>query len=244
MPLPKNRTGPVVVSDEAGQNNDLLAGAIKPDSTESRRARDLDRRIDQALGDTFELLAEAFRTGAWVELGHESWAAYLATKAEIASLRIPAAERAEVFGRFRDAGMSNRQIAAAVGVSSRTVDRALPAASNVAEVDQEAINEVMSTALATVADSLLQAWAGHAEIALGYPTWNAYVDHCLLTPNSDLRQFAEFGRALGRTRAGLYSARGFLDFDAYCRERVPFITGANISRLIEISAFLDKTRAA
>lgn len=208
-------------------------------------ARELDQRIDQALGDTFELLAEAYRSGAWLTLGYESWADYLAAKAGVASLRIPAADRPAAFGRFRDAGMSNRQIAAAVGVSPPTVDRAF-AATNVAAKDhgREDVNAVMASYLTIGVDTLQSAGDERADVALGFATWEAYADAI----NDDmlggsLWQFANHLRAMQASPL-FCQLRGHPDFDTYCRDRVPFLTAGNIAKLIEISAILDRTRVA
>jgi hypothetical protein len=141
---PDKKSAQATVADGAGtHSNDLLGGGFTSEDSPAdrqRAARDLDQRIDQALGDAFELLATAFRIGAWVDLGFESWDAYLASKAEVARLRIPAAERTEVFGRFRDAGMSDRQIAAATGVGHATVSRSF-AVSNETDVDHDVAPE-------------------------------------------------------------------------------------------------------
>ena len=227
----------------ANQQGDLQGSEINAQdiaATVTRAAQDLDQRIDHSFGDTFELLAEAFRTGAWRTLGYASWADYLATKADLASLRIPAAQRPEVFGRFRDAGMSNRQIAAAVGVSPPTVDRVF-AATNVAVNDRDRINDAMVVVLSTLVDSLDEARDRRADIALGYPSWGAYVDAKFSqVPECDGFGLVNLARALRDVRNNrLHRARGFADFDGYCRERLPFITLGNIGLLIDVASIID-----
>src|SRR5690606_16408529 len=69
------------------------------------------------------------RRRAWVSLGYESWDAYCA--AEFSETRVWASveERHQQTLKLREAGMSQRAIAAVLGVGHSTVDRDLKAVS-------------------------------------------------------------------------------------------------------------------
>jgi len=88
-----------------------------------KRARLLTDRIKVAVGELLPLIKEAFEGRADVALGYQSWAEYC--DAELRGLRIPIQERREAVQELREAGMDQRSIGAALGVSQKTVDRDL-----------------------------------------------------------------------------------------------------------------------
>lgn len=84
-------------------------------------ASHLTDRIRSGLGVMWELVEEAYRRRAWLSLGYESWDAYCFTEFGSSHLKLPREDRREVVASLRDAGLSQRAIAAATGVSQGTV---------------------------------------------------------------------------------------------------------------------------
>jgi hypothetical protein len=88
-------------------------------SAEEARAitDDIKLRVRQA----WELIVEAYQRRAWAVLGYESWDAYRITEFGGAPLRLPREERPEMVASLREAGLSQRAIASATGVSQSTI---------------------------------------------------------------------------------------------------------------------------
>ena len=109
-------TGNGVASIETGE----IIATLTPE-----QARDVTDRIRTALGVTWELVIEAWTGRAWAALGYGTWDSYIAAEFGSARLRLPAEDRREVIVSLRDAGMSQRAIAAATGVGKGTIHRDL-----------------------------------------------------------------------------------------------------------------------
>ncbi|MFF0633483.1 hypothetical protein ACFYTS_13390 [Nocardia sp. NPDC004151] len=90
-------------------------------------ARELTDTIRVQVAQVWDLVRQAYLGRAWEVLGHASSDAYCAAEFDGAQLRIPREERSEVVASLRDIGMSSRAIAAATGLSQRTVARELAA---------------------------------------------------------------------------------------------------------------------
>ncbi|MFD6357256.1 hypothetical protein [Nocardia tengchongensis] len=103
----------------------LVAQQISMLSSEEARA--LTDAIRTQVAQVWELIKQAYAARVWELLGYGSWDAYCATEFDGAQLRIPREERSEVVASLRDIGMSTRAIAAATGLSQRTVARELAA---------------------------------------------------------------------------------------------------------------------
>jgi hypothetical protein len=88
-------------------------------SAEEARAitDDIKLRVRQA----WELIVEAYQRRAWAVLGYESWDAYCLGEFGGAPLPVPREERPEMVASLRQAGLSQRAIASATGVSQSTI---------------------------------------------------------------------------------------------------------------------------
>jgi hypothetical protein len=78
-----------------------------------------------AMQDGISALIEAYNARDWATLGYDSWGEYLECENLQIELRgLPRDERSVIIAAFReDAGMSTRAIAAATGLSQKTVSR-------------------------------------------------------------------------------------------------------------------------
>lgn len=99
---------------------DLGTGEKIADCT-PEEARDLTDRIRTAVGVSWELIVRAYTGRAWAALGHSTWDAYTAAEFGSLRLRLPSEERQEIVASLREAGLSQRAIAAAIDVSAPTV---------------------------------------------------------------------------------------------------------------------------
>lgn len=98
------------------------------DRTELSAARARASRIRQGIHNYLETLAEisaAYEARDWTTLGYEDWASYVDEEFGADRLRLPAEHRQKAIQELRLAGMSQRAIATVIGVSQKTVDRAL-----------------------------------------------------------------------------------------------------------------------
>lgn len=88
-------------------------------------ARDLTDRIRVGVEAVWELVKQAYVSRAWSVLGYDSWDDYCTREFGNSRLKLPREERSEVVASMREIGMSSRAIAAAIGSSQDTVNRAL-----------------------------------------------------------------------------------------------------------------------
>lgn len=87
----------------------------------AEQARSLTDRIKIAVDGTWELIKQVYTTRAWSVLGYETWDDYVDVEFGTVKLRLPREDRQTAIKSLRDAGMSQRAIASAVGVSKTTV---------------------------------------------------------------------------------------------------------------------------
>jgi hypothetical protein len=100
---------------------DNMTDIIEPDLTPAE-ARSLTDNIRAALSDVWPMFKRAYAGRVWLALGYATWDNYCDT--ELAGVRPPIESREQrqaIVGDLRQAGMSNRGIAAAVGISHPTV---------------------------------------------------------------------------------------------------------------------------
>jgi hypothetical protein len=77
----------------------------------------------------WKLIVDAYQRRAWLALDYPTWDAYCLGEFGSAPLAVSREERPEMVLRLRQAGLSQRAIATATGVSQKTVDRDLDAKS-------------------------------------------------------------------------------------------------------------------
>ena len=98
----------------------MVIASMTPDE-----ARGLTARIRDGLNDIWPFVLRAFKEEAWRALGYSGWGEYTAVEFKGVKLGLPRDERRLVMESYRDAGMSQRQIAAATGLSNGTVAETL-----------------------------------------------------------------------------------------------------------------------
>lgn len=86
-------------------------------------ARDRLARVKEGVERLYVDVVALYQGRAWIALGYASWNDLCEAEFAGTRFRLPAAERAEVIGQMREAGMSTRAIASAVGVTHTTVRR-------------------------------------------------------------------------------------------------------------------------
>jgi protein gp37 len=96
-------------------------------TTSADQARALTDRIKIAVEGTWQMIREAYVSGAWAALGYDTWDAYCAAEFGAARLALPREERREVVASLADSGLSTRAIASVTGVDQSTVVRTLNA---------------------------------------------------------------------------------------------------------------------
>lgn len=84
-------------------------------------ARVLTARIRESVAGVWDLIVEAYTSRAWTSLGYDSWDDYTRTEFDGVRIALPREDRREVIGSLRDAGLSTRAIASAIGVNDKTV---------------------------------------------------------------------------------------------------------------------------
>lgn len=142
---PDNGNAPPAQGGANQQSIDNHGGGIEVQTIATvtdLEALELYRRATNHLGDFIEVANEIHRTGAWLLLGFSSFRDCADSMVDTASRRIPAGQRAELFGKLRDGGMSNREIAAVVGVAASTVDRAFRPAPELVPASNDAANDL------------------------------------------------------------------------------------------------------
>lgn len=70
----------------------------------------------------------AFRGRVWIALAYDNWAEWC--ECELGGLKLPAPKRREVVAELAGEGMSNRSIAAAMGVSDQTINNDMKSGAN------------------------------------------------------------------------------------------------------------------
>ena len=91
-------------------------------SVEARRITD---QIRIGLEGSWQLIVEAFLGRAWLALGYSNWDDYVRREFGNLVLAVPREGRDEIIVSMREAGMSLRAIAPAVGVSKTTAQRVI-----------------------------------------------------------------------------------------------------------------------
>ena len=86
-------------------------------------ARALTDRIRVNLDGLWEMVIEAFKRGAHRALGYSSWDEYCEIEFGSNRIRLPREERQETVRSMREAGLSNKSIAAATGMSAMQIGR-------------------------------------------------------------------------------------------------------------------------
>lgn len=110
------------------------------DPMSAEDARKLTDRIKVDAERLWDRIAEAYLGRAHLALGYESWDTYCVAEFDSLWIRIPREERETVVCSLKQAGLSNRAIASAIGISEGTVRNDLKSgAQNYApETDAEA----------------------------------------------------------------------------------------------------------
>lgn len=105
------------------------------------QARELTRRITNALEVTWELLLEAWKIQAWDVLGYSNWKQYVDAEFHASQLGIPREMRAEAVQAMSEEGMSSRAIGAALGIDQKTVVNDRRANEEFSSPDGQAVTE-------------------------------------------------------------------------------------------------------
>lgn len=124
---------------------------------DAARARQLTDRIKTALGATWELAAEAYKSRAWAALGYASWDDYTTQEFGTARLRLPKEDRAEAVASLRESGLSLRAISAVTGDSVTTVRRELAGVPNGTPAEDEPASPIGDSEepVSAIADELV-----------------------------------------------------------------------------------------
>ncbi|WP_280317788.1 hypothetical protein [Nocardia wallacei] len=96
----------------------------------SADARELTDRIRIGVEPVWELVKQAYVSGAWSVLGDDSWDDYCTREFGNSRLRLSREERSEVVASLREIGMSTRAISAATGIGATSVRREISGAPN------------------------------------------------------------------------------------------------------------------
>lgn len=99
-------------------------------SVEARRITD---QIRIGLEGSWQLIVKAFNGRVWIALGYNTWDEYVRREFGNLVLAVPREGRDEIIVSMREAGMSLRAIAPAVGVSKDTAQRVIARALPVGE---------------------------------------------------------------------------------------------------------------
>ncbi|GAA2238824.1 hypothetical protein GCM10010401_08900 [Rarobacter faecitabidus] len=97
---------------------------VAPELT-AHDARTITDRLRTALDVTWQLIVDAYQGRAWKALGYGSWDDYCTSEFGNRRLPLPREERSEVVNSLRDAGLSQRAIMSATGLSKGTVSRSV-----------------------------------------------------------------------------------------------------------------------
>ena len=111
-------------------------------------ARELTDRIRVNLDGLWEMVIEAFKRGAHRALGYASWDEYCEIEFGSNRIRLPREERQETVRSMREAGLSNRAIASATGMSEPTVRRVEGASNDAPRVGTDGKTYAASVAAA------------------------------------------------------------------------------------------------
>jgi hypothetical protein len=112
---------------------------------EYRVARKLTDKIRVGLINAAETAMDihtAFTSGAWLQLGYESWQEYCEREFESHTAHLPTDIRRAIVGSLTElGGLSQRQISAATGVSQNTIFQDQQVIGNLSDDDQEMIED-------------------------------------------------------------------------------------------------------
>ena len=101
------------------------------------QAETITQNLRNALERAYGLIEHAYKVRCDIAMGYESWAAYVSAEFGPDGLAVPKSERSKVIALFDVAGMSQRAIASATGVSKDTVNRALNSSVSNETVDSD-----------------------------------------------------------------------------------------------------------
>ncbi len=121
--------------DAGGGLEDVASPAATPSAAPRPRlssadARELTDRIRIGVEPVWELVKQAYVSGAWSVLGDDSWDDYCTREFGNSRLRLSREERSEVVASLREIGMSTRAISAATGIGATSVRREISGAPN------------------------------------------------------------------------------------------------------------------
>lgn len=108
-------------------------------------AGELVDRIRQLTTVTWSAVVRLYQGRGWLALGYESWDECCDAEFDGARIKLPREDRREVVASMADQGMSNRAIAAAIGVSEPTVRRDQGASNDAPDPKVAAINAELQT---------------------------------------------------------------------------------------------------
>jgi hypothetical protein len=91
--------------------------------------------VKALVGTVWTEVADLYHGRAWLALGYGSWDGLCVAEFDGARIRLPREDRREIVGSLREAGLSNRAIAAATGVDESTVRDDLRGAGNPAPAE-------------------------------------------------------------------------------------------------------------
>jgi len=103
---------------------------VEPATITPEDARALTDTLRQTVDVAWDLVTKLYETQAWAVLGYGSWDAYCEAELGTVRLRLPRDKRGAVVTALRAAGLSQRSIGAATGLSKGTIGRELAAAPN------------------------------------------------------------------------------------------------------------------
>lgn len=96
-------------------------GDVEQRALSRSEAQSLTAEIQRGMRGLQELIIKAYDGRAWTALGYASWDAYCDGELAGARPSLPRDERRELVGELREAGMSQRAIGSAVGVTQKQV---------------------------------------------------------------------------------------------------------------------------
>lgn len=106
------------------------------DALELLEARQRLERVKSGVERIWDDLVALYQGRAWIVLGYASWESLCDAELDGARIALPRQQRQEVVCDLREAGMSTRAIASAVGVTQMTVVRDLGATETNVSVDE------------------------------------------------------------------------------------------------------------
>lgn len=98
-----------------------MSNIEKPDTTGAHRRAETIRDGMRGWAAAQEAIVEAYEQRDWITLGHKSWDEYIEKEYGERRLKLTKAQRVEAVEAFQLLGMSQRQMAHALGVSRNTI---------------------------------------------------------------------------------------------------------------------------